>query len=152
VYEGSGKIGGTKASEQQALVMGKGAHPSVAACAPVGRVSHCWMLRPRSKRTAWGEGCHGAKRPTSPHEPHMWHCAALIKASICSDQLPESSAAALRCTGSTLEASGGANTPLKFLLIAGKPIGEPIVQHGPFVMNTQVSTVHAGLSRCRHKV
>lgn len=24
-----------------------------------------------------------------------------------------------------------------FVLIAGKPIGEPIVQHGPFVMNTK---------------
>jgi len=30
-----------------------------------------------------------------------------------------------------------ASAPASFLVIAGKPLGEPIVQHGPFVMNTR---------------
>jgi redox-sensitive bicupin YhaK (pirin superfamily) len=31
----------------------------------------------------------------------------------------------------------GAAVPAKAILISGKPLGEPIVQHGPFVMNTK---------------
>merc|ERR1712232_637599 len=33
----------------------------------------------------------------------------------------------------------GANsaTPTEFLVLQGKPIDEPVVQHGPFVMNTR---------------
>ncbi|KAL1561575.1 pirin-like protein [Salvia divinorum] len=27
--------------------------------------------------------------------------------------------------------------PLRFILVGGEPLGEPVVQHGPFVMNTQ---------------
>jgi len=30
-----------------------------------------------------------------------------------------------------------ANVPAKAILISGKPLGEPIMQHGPFVMNTK---------------
>lgn len=34
---------------------------------------------------------------------------------------------------------------LRFLLIAGKPIEEPVVQYGPFVMNTQVTFCQSAL-------
>ncbi len=29
------------------------------------------------------------------------------------------------------------NKPVRFLLVSGKPLGEPIARYGPFVMNTQ---------------
>ncbi|MFQ5645196.1 MAG: pirin-like C-terminal cupin domain-containing protein, partial [Thiogranum sp.] len=34
-------------------------------------------------------------------------------------------------------------SPARFLLIAGKPIGEPIVREGPFVMNTKAEIATA---------
>ena len=37
----------------------------------------------------------------------------------------------------TIESSKENNTPLDVLLIAGVPLGEPVVRYGPFVMNTE---------------
>lgn len=39
--------------------------------------------------------------------------------------------------GDEVSASTDAPLGMRFLLIAGRPIGEAVVQHGPFVMNTQ---------------
>lgn len=48
----------------------------------------------------------------------------------------------LQNEGDVVEAQGGAEG-LKFLLIAGKPLGEPIVQYGPFVMTTEGEILQA---------
>ena len=38
--------------------------------------------------------------------------------------------------GDSIQLHSGSNES-RFILVAGRPIGEPIVQYGPFVMNTQ---------------
>ncbi|XP_077215275.1 pirin-like protein [Tasmannia lanceolata] len=40
-------------------------------------------------------------------------------------------------TGDGLEAWNKSSKPLRFILVGGEPLGEPVVQFGPFVMNTQ---------------
>src|SRR5690554_5510474 len=50
-------------------------------------------------------------------------------------RLPASAASVLDDGDEVLLATG--SQPARLLLIAGKPIGEPIVQYGPFVMNTR---------------
>lgn len=36
-----------------------------------------------------------------------------------------------------------ATTDLRFVIIGGEPIDEPVVQHGPFVMNTREEIMQA---------
>mgnify|MGYP000861045164 FL=1 len=45
-------------------------------------------------------------------------------------------------TGDTVDIQAGA-AGARFILVAGRPIGEPVVQYGPFVMNTRVEIEQA---------
>jgi redox-sensitive bicupin YhaK (pirin superfamily) len=45
--------------------------------------------------------------------------------------------------GETFRAQTGGNSGVRFVLMAGAPIGEPIVPYGPFVMNTEAEIQQA---------
>ena len=54
-------------------------------------------------------------------------------------------AALLAADGAAVELGGaaGATEPAEVLLIGGVPLGEPVVRHGPFVMNTEQEIMQA---------
>lgn len=62
-------------------------------------------------------------------------------ARLAEQSVPEKHYAVLS-EGETLTLSA-AQTGVRFLLIAGRPINETVIQHGPFVMNTQAEITQA---------
>jgi quercetin 2,3-dioxygenase len=45
--------------------------------------------------------------------------------------------------GDAVRVANTGTTPLRFLLIAGEPIGEPVARYGPFVMNSREEIIQA---------
>ena len=67
-------------------------------------------------------------------------------ATLAATHLPQHTFAVLTA-GETVELSAGANGA-RFILVAGRPLGELIMQYGPFVMNTQ-QEIHQAMADYR---
>lgn len=61
-------------------------------------------------------------------------------------ELPEHSFAVLG-EGDSVEITAG-KKPVRFIMVVGKPLGEPIVQYGPFVMNSE-QEIHQAMADYR---
>jgi hypothetical protein len=127
IADGAGKVSGTKAAKEQ---VGVPAFLSAALCA--------------------ASPAH-ATAAASPCLLQQWVCLhaqcgevdeMAVMLLVCVLLLPNQ--ALVLGPGDSVVASS--DSGMRFLLAAGRPIGEPIVQHGPFVMNTQART--APLSPC----
>ena len=82
--------------------------------------------------------------------PNGWNTLLVVlqgKVSINDDRIAEEAQLViLDCTGDDIDIETGDGA--KVLLLAGEPINEPVVGHGPFVMNTEIE-IHRALADYR---
>ena len=67
---------------------------------------------------------------------YLYEGTASVGSADVGTPLATSNAAVLGESG-TVAVEGTGEAPARFLLLAGRPLREPVVQHGPFVMNTR---------------
>jgi redox-sensitive bicupin YhaK (pirin superfamily) len=113
--------------------------------APPSPPPRSWAARPEADVAVWTiELAAGARftlpaaRPGTNRTLFFFRGAELRAAGV---SLPPSSAVRLRPDVAVPLEAG--SEPVELLLLQGKPLGEPIAQHGPFVMNTRAEILQA---------
>jgi redox-sensitive bicupin YhaK (pirin superfamily) len=99
---------------------------------------HSWAARPESDLAIWTLVMEpGARFTLPPARPGTNRVLYLFRGAgvvVDGTEVPNERAAVLRPDAEvSLENRA---EPAELLLLQGQPIGEPVVQHGPFVMNT----------------
>jgi len=71
------------------------------------------------------------------HNAFVYSYQGSVSIGVNSEQNPLSAqSAGVLSAGDSVRITANAE-PVRFILLAGKPLNEPVVQHGPFVMNTR---------------
>jgi hypothetical protein len=107
---------------------------------------HSWAARAESQVAIWGVSLDAGARWTLPPAGHPQARRTLYVfegALEVDDTEAKDAAVSLRPDAEArLEAVGG---PVEALLLQGRPIAEPVMQYGPFVMN-RAEEIHSALS------
>ncbi|WP_018608334.1 pirin family protein [Uliginosibacterium gangwonense] len=77
-------------------------------------------------------GTHYSQHVPAQHNAFLYVYRGAVE--VAGKTVPERSMAILANDGDTLHIKAGVDA--KIILVAGQPLGEPIAQYGPFVMNT----------------
>jgi hypothetical protein len=132
-------------------INGRATHVTVIAgalddVAPLPPPPHSWAADPASDLAIWSIALDDGARWTIPaafgpdttRTLHQFVGAGLM---VAGRDVPGPAAVRVRSQEAvTIEARRG---PVEILLLQARPIGEPVVQHGPFVMNTAVELKQA---------
>ncbi len=97
-----------------------------------------WASQPGSEMAIWlirlAPGASWVLPPATPGLNHMLHCFAGDDVGIDASRLASGIGAHLESDAPAQIVNHGG--PAEFLLLQGRPIGAPVLQVGPFVMNT----------------
>ena len=100
---------------------------------------HSWAARPDSDLAIWtirmAPGARWALPPAQPGSNRTLYCFRGRGLQVAGQEMPAKSSAGLRPDHEVPLEAGAEATQL--LLLQGRPIGEPVVQYGPFVMNSR---------------
>ncbi|HVZ46987.1 MAG TPA: pirin family protein [Ramlibacter sp.] len=105
-----------------------------------------WAAHPEADVAIWTLRQEPGARFTLPRAAHSdarrtLYCFKGASASIDGQRVQAPCAVVLRADAEVSVEAG--ETVTEFLLLQGRPIAEPVAQHGPFVMNTQEEIVQA---------
>ena len=132
-------------------VLGPGVEVTVAAGAigdavPPPAPPHSWASRPESDVAIWHVHLDAGATWTMPpaHTPDTVRALYVYEGSsvtIGSTAVARGNGAVVACEAPVILTGGAA--PVQVLVLQGRPIGEPVAQHGPFVMNNRAGIEQA---------